>query len=134
MRSILLTHARRYPLMKPVDAVKLIYQNEFGGGHLIRDGNACLSRLLKEYSAVSQRGDLPLLEAIGNNMFRVQLAALDRAGYDPEALCRDFIRSAAIHRGDAVSFRAKLSLLEDLTAAGQMPFSSDALSGYLKDY
>ena len=37
MKTILLTHAARYPLMEPRDAVKLIYQNEFGGGHLIRD-------------------------------------------------------------------------------------------------
>ena len=43
LRAILLAHAKRYPLMQPQDAVKLIYQNEFGGGHLIRDEEACLT-------------------------------------------------------------------------------------------
>ena len=40
---ILASHAERYPLMEPTDAVKLIYQNEFGGGHLIRDEESCLN-------------------------------------------------------------------------------------------
>ena len=45
LKVILITHAKRYPLMQPQDAVKLIYQNEFGGGHLIRDEEACLNYL-----------------------------------------------------------------------------------------
>ena len=30
-------HGTRYPQMEPRDAVKLAYQSEFAGGHLIRD-------------------------------------------------------------------------------------------------
>jgi hypothetical protein len=63
--------------MQPTDAVKLIYQNEFGGGHLIRDEAQCLARLQQEYDAVPQSDILPLAEPIGNNMVRVHLAALD---------------------------------------------------------
>ena len=37
LERILRQHADSYPLLQPTDAVKLIYQNEFGGGHLIRD-------------------------------------------------------------------------------------------------
>ena len=48
LRAILIAHAKRYPLMQPTDAVKLIYQNEFGGGHLIRDEQACLNYLRRE--------------------------------------------------------------------------------------
>ena len=33
LEQILQDHARKYPKMEPTDAVKLIYQNEFGGGH-----------------------------------------------------------------------------------------------------
>ena len=43
LKAILITLAKRYPLMQPTDAVKLIYQNEFGGGHLIRDEQAFLT-------------------------------------------------------------------------------------------
>ena len=31
---VLRQHAGRYRLMEPTDAVKLIYQNEFGGGNM----------------------------------------------------------------------------------------------------
>ena len=76
LKEILLHHAKKYPLMQPTDAVKLLYQNEFGGGHLIQDEVACLSYLYQEYAATVQT-DVPLLEEIGSGIVRVQLAALD---------------------------------------------------------
>lgn len=134
MKSILLAHARQYPLLEPTDAVKLIYQNEFGGGHLIRDKEACLEFLHREYASVDQQEDLPLLEVIGNGMVRVQLAALDAHGFTVSALGAAFLRSAENHRGTIEVFRRKLSLLRQVTAAGQMPFSLEALDDYLAEY
>ena len=49
LETILKDHARRYGQMEPTDAVKLIYQNEFGGGHLIRDEESCRNYLYREY-------------------------------------------------------------------------------------
>ena len=49
-RAILIAHAKRYPLMQPTDAEMLIYQNELGGGYLIRDEQACLNYLRREYA------------------------------------------------------------------------------------
>ena len=48
LEAILKIHVKRYPLMQPTDAVKLIYQNEFGGGHLIRDEEICLNYLRQD--------------------------------------------------------------------------------------
>ena len=134
MRSVLLAHAARYPLMEPRDAVKLIYQNEFGGGHLIRDEAACLDFLFREYASVKQTSFSPLLEDIGNGILRVNLCALDAHGYSPEQLGDAFLRSAAMHTGTAESFHRKLSLLRKLTAEGAMPFASGVLDGYLETY
>ena len=53
--AILKSHAKRYPLMQPRDAVKLIYQNEFGGGYLIQDEHACLNYLRQEYAEACPR-------------------------------------------------------------------------------
>lgn len=134
MKSILLAHAHRYPKMEPRDAVKLLYQNEFGGGHLIKDESACLEYLRKEYESVSRNPDLPLLEDIGNGIVRVNLAALN-ANHGPLAeLGHAFIRSAAIHKGSVDSFLKKLALLKELAAAGAMPFSPAQLESYLADY
>ena len=134
MKTILLAHARLYPKMEPRDAVKLLYQSEFGGGHMIHDEEGCLCFLRQEYASLPQRSDLPLLEDIGGGMFRVNLGALDRYGYSVEALGRDFIRSAAIRRGSMECFLGKLQLLTELTREGHLPFSPDALNVYLTQY
>ena len=62
LRAILIAHAKRYPLMQPQDAVKLIYQNEFGGGHLIRDEEACLNYLRREYTDLEKDPSAQLYE------------------------------------------------------------------------
>ena len=51
MREILIRHWEHYPRMEAQDLVKLIYQSEFGGGHLIRDPGESLRRLQAEYEA-----------------------------------------------------------------------------------
>ena len=131
---ILLTHAARYPLMEPTDAVKLLYQNEFGGGHLIRDEESCLNYLRREYESVIQSPDAPLMEDIGNGMFRIYLNALDHAGYALEQLGADFLHSAQIHRGSLDRFLKKLEILQQLTTEGRMPFTQEALDAYLETY
>ena len=97
LRAILIAHAKRYPLMQPTDAVKLIYQNEFGGGHLIRDEEACLNYLRREYADLEKDQTAPLCEDIGNGIIRVNLAAVKPE--DLEQLGRAFIDSAAKHKG-----------------------------------
>ena len=134
LSEILKSHARKYPEMQPRDAVKLLYQNEFGGGHLIRDSKSCLQYLLREYASTPQDPSVPLLEEIGNGMVRVSLSALDSHGYPPEQLCQDFIRSAGLCGGSRESFLEKLRLLSKLTAAGQMPFLQRDLQAYLAAY
>ena len=134
LKQILISHAHRYPLMEPTDAVKLIYQNEFGGGHLIRDEAACIAYLQREYGAVVQSADASLTEDIGNGLVRVNLRALNAHSYPPEALAADFIRSAAAHTGNLDSFLKKLDILRQLTKEGHFGFSSEVLEDYLCSY
>lgn len=134
MKTILLAHAEKYPKMEPTDGVKLLYQSEFGGGHLILDEAACLHFLREEYAVTPQQSGIPLTEDIGGGICRVDLAALDAHGISVEALGQAFLQSAAIPRGSMNSFRKKLELLTDLTAEGKMPFSSEALLNYLAQY
>ena len=132
LKFILITHANRYPLMQPCDAVKLIYQNEFGGGHLIRDEEACLNYLRREYADLEKDPSTQLYEEIGNGIVRVNLAAVK-----PEDLAQfgqDFIASAAKHKGTLDSFLNKLEVLRKLTAEGVFTFDTNALSAYLSEY
>ena len=132
LKAILIAHAKRYPLMQPTDAVKLIYQNEFGGGHLIRDEEACLNYLHREYAAVEKDPTAPLYEDIGNGIVRVNLAAVKPE--DLEKLGRDFICSAAEHTGTADSFLKKLDILRQLAEEGIFSFGVQELKIYFSEY
>ena len=132
LEAILRSHAQRYPLMQPQDAVKLIYQNEFGGGHLIRDTESCKAYLRREYDAVAKDPQLPLYEEIGNGIVRVNLAAMEENQL--EELAQSFIRSAAKHTGSMEVFQQKLDVLHRLTAQGLLPFPLAALEDYLAQY
>ena len=132
LRAILIAHAKRYPLMQPTDAVKLIYQNEFGGGHLIRDEQACLNYLRREYTSVAKDPTVPLYEDIGNGIIRVNLAAVKPE--DLEQLGRAFIDSAAKHKGTMDRFLNKLEVLRKLANEGVFNFDTNALNAYLSEY
>ena len=132
LEQILREHAKRYPLMQPCDAVKLIYQNEFGGGHLIRDEQACLNYLRREYADLEKDPTAPMYEDIGNGIVRVNLAAVREEAL--EQLGQDFIASAAKHKGTLDSFLNKLEVLNKLTTAGVFSFDLDALNAYLSKY
>ena len=132
LERILREHAKRYPLMQPTDAVKMIYQNEFGGGHLIRDEEACLNYLRREYADLEKDPTAPLYEDIGNGIVRVNLAAVKPE--DLAQLGQDFIASAAKHKGTLDSFLNKLEVLRKLTAEGVFTFDTNALSAYLSEY
>ena len=132
LTEILRDHARRYPKMEPTDAVKLIYQNEFGGGHLIRDGEAVLRYLRAEYNTVSHNPAARREESIGNGIVRVHLAALTPE--EVEELGRAFLHSAAIHQGSRPRFLEKLAVLERLAGEGIFGFSPEALEAYLQGY
>ena len=132
LERILREHVKRYPKMQPTDAVKLIYQNEFGGGHLIRDEQACLNYLRREYALVEKDASKLLYEDIGNGIVRVNLAALK--GENLEQLGKDFIRSAAYHKVCLDSFLNKLDVLKKLTAQVVFYFGSEELDAYLAEY
>ena len=134
LKKILKAHAAKYPAMEPTDAVKLIYQNEFGGGHLIADRQRCLEYLRREYEAVFDPEAELTVEPIGNGLVRVMLAGLRETGYSYEQLGEDFIRSASAHPGDQNSFLRKLEVLKILTEEGLFSFDSKQLADYLTEY
>ena len=63
--------------MRRTDAVKLIYQGEFGSGHMIKNEAAALDRLRAEYTRIIHDETMPLYEYIGCGIARVNLAAVD---------------------------------------------------------
>ncbi len=123
--DILLHHFATYPKMQLQDAVKLLYQQAFGCGHLITDHSSCLSYLIREWEH-TPAADIPLAEDIGGGYVRLHLAAAKHAGYLPEAVLRMFIASADARPEDndrRAAFVESLSDLQMMCARGELPFS-----------
>lgn len=88
LRDILARHLLLYPSMEVEDCLKLLYQNEMGGGHLIQDSQAFAAYLREEFCTpgLFERMN-PQTEAIGTDVFRLHLSSLG-GGPDVETLTR----------------------------------------------
>lgn len=122
-------HIGKYPKMQAQDAIKLIYQNEFGGGHLIENEAASLQRIESECKASLLCGKMEL-EPIGNGLARLHLAQNSDAG----AVNRIFIQSAKLIFGTADGLKAKLDVLLDLAKQKKLPFSKESIEEYILEH
>ncbi|HIZ55648.1 MAG TPA: MerR family transcriptional regulator [Firmicutes bacterium] len=131
--QILRAHAIRYPAMQPQDAVKILYQNVFGGGHMIAHPSASLRRLMEEYQNVIPDAHTPLTEPIGNGICRLHMQALQEKT-QLLTVNRLFVASAEEIHGETADFLKKLEILRQETENGRMPFSPEILEEYLTLY
>ena len=126
LKELLQAHLRDHPAAEVGDAVKFLYQNEFGGGHLIIQPEKVLN-WLREEMAECKPTDEPLFEPIGNGLVRVNL--YPAAGrISPETLFSMFVLSAQKIRGDMGRFKEKLALVYDLG------FDRETVDAYLTGY
>lgn len=133
MRDIFAAHFSRYPAMRPQDAVKLAYQSTYGGGHLISDPTAALDRLKAEYASAPPT-EHPPLEEIGGGRSRLYLDPTQCKAEWLYSICFLFVEGSTAHSADPAALDLPLSILRNMTAAGQAPFSSVELERYLKEY
>ena len=61
------------PRMEPTDAVKLVYQSEFGCGHLLSAQEECAAAVRREMAQTTARADMPPATAIGGRCGRLRL-------------------------------------------------------------
>ena len=120
--------------MQPADAVKLIYQSEFGVGHLIDDIGRFEKRLLDEIASAETQTGVPLTEPIGNGMIRVMLNSADFRPIYRDKLLSACIRTAETVHGSADHFLKQLALLKSLSQKDIFHFSTEELCDYLADY
>lgn len=131
--DIIIEHTKKYPEMQISDLVKLVFQSEFGGGHMIANPSDSLSRLYKEYDGLPET-KLPVLsDRIGNGLVRLHLPGID-AHVSLETVNRFFVNTAAQVNRDTACFEEKLEKLRELCIQGAVPFSKEALDTYLSLY
>ena len=134
LKEILLKNQERYPLWEINDAVKLIYQNEFGGRHLVCDREKCVLAIREEMENAGCLPDCPETEDIGNGTVRANLVPLTSRGISPEMIADAFINSTLDKKGSIDSFKEKLDLLKRMTDEGLLSFSPEDLSDFLSEY
>lgn len=132
LTKILKDHITRYPKMQPQDAVKLLFQNEFGSAHMISDENESYLRLKKEAESVELSNES--IEDIGNGISRLYLCYVKKEKLPLDIVNKMFIRTAKEHVGSKESFYEKLDLLKDLCDKGQTPFAKIEFLNYIQAY
>ncbi len=133
LREALIYHFLKYRKMTPQDTVKLVFQSEFGGGHLIADEKYALNRLMSELSDTPHDSSIPTLEYIGDNACRVNLASLPD-GLTPQTLTSVFARSAEMFSGSMERFESKLYEVYSLIDEKYAPFSRFDYMKYVEGY
>ena len=131
--------------MRLPDLVKLVYQNEFAGGHLIKDAGQSEKRMEEEHRAAKAAG-APLFafgvpdkrsffvrafEDIGGGLCRLQLGSLDALGIRVSTANRFFVNTANTVRGDTARFERKLAVLAACCREGALPFDEDEAERYI---
>ncbi len=111
----------RYPQAQAQDLFKLLYQQEFGCGHLLTDPDAALIRLQEE--ALGAPSVPHPMEPIGNGLCRLHLSLVRRGKLRGETLTQMFALSAQQTRGTTERFLHRVSQLEELCQGGALPLS-----------
>ena len=130
MRDVLLRQYNKYPVMQLQDAVKLIYQSEFGGGHMIENEAASLRRLKEEFGALRAApasGDM--FENIGGGICRLHLHALGDISL--ATVNRMFVVSANGVQGSPCRFEQKLKSLVQCCADAALSFDVQETKAYI---
>lgn len=98
MRSLLLEHARRYPLWECTDLYKLLHQSALGPEHAVTDEARARAWLERELSELDRTNppDEPLLDPLNpdGTLVRVHLRPWLAQNHDSEALLQAFVRTA----------------------------------------
>ena len=135
IKRLLLRHFQLYPKMQAVDAVKLLYQNAFGPGHIVSDESAVLKFLESEFCK-TESFDCDVAESIGNDYVRLSLAGIKKQ-YPPlsaKTLGRLIAETANLPQSgkEYMRFRENIEVLYAFTEEGSAPFSVTELQIQLK--
>ena len=134
MKAAILNEKSIHPYAQPQDYIKLIFQSEFGPGHLIPNPDWAKNRLYEEWQQVK---DMPAENSqdIGGGYIRLCIKGIDESRL--EEINTAFVASANEKAGSEAGFMAKLELF--LAMAGENCFDFDlntaenAVKEYLKD-
>jgi len=147
--DIIKKHAQMYPKMEPVDAVKLVFQNVFGPGHMIDDEEEARHRLRAEFNkyrvskkSEDKRPELPEVIYVGNGFMRVELTSVNDKKFPLFAVWKMFFATAndtaaktdEEYKAKRTEFEEKIATLRKLVEEGVFYFDVKSFDDFYKDY
>ena len=131
IKDLCLAHIGKYPKTNERDILKLIFQGEFGPGHLIQDEAKSKRYIEEEYTSISNAESSEYIEDIGFGFCRLHLCAIDKPGLSVDTLHRLFMLSALSVSGNNQSFLQKTETVKELCIDGTLPFSLEKLDAVI---
>ncbi len=120
--------------MQVQDAVKLLYQSEFGGGHMIENEAQSLRWLEEESSAIAAVPGGRAVEEIGGGLCRLYLAPVLALGIGLSTVNRFFVHTANNVTGSKAGFLKRLDVFRQCCRENLFSFTQEEAEAYLADY
>lgn len=133
IQKVLRESIKKYPQMEVQDALKLIYQSEFGCGHLIKNKEASYAMFMEEWRNIQESSD-ELFEIIGDGYARFNISAAKKYGVSPKVFQQIFLKSAEVESGTMEKFYEKVRELKKLCIEEQLPFSIGDIDSFLSQW
>ncbi len=127
--QVLLNHFEEYPLLKPRDAFKFLFQSIFGCEHMISSPEFVISYIKNEFETASEHKKV--IEPLLGNYCRVNLDILN-SGLSEETLGKLFFLTAKKEKGTLSDLKNAVEVLKDLANKGLTPFGKQELLEALK--
>ena len=131
--SICLYHLNQYPLMKLQDLIKLIYQNEFGANHLIKDDDIMMKEIKLEFNQQSKEKNIELFDQVSSQLFRINLNHPSIKQFHLETIAKAFKKSLATSN-DFQIFKEKLNIVYDIMSFHDCSWTQHEAKRFLDDY
>lgn len=130
--NTIISHAKKYKYMQPLDFAKLCYQAEFGVAHFIDE--SCIDYLEKEYSSIVRDESFSRFDDIGNNFVRVHLQPLQIHQIPILADC--FAKTGKYKNGTVEGLKERLSAVFSLLDSEEelFCFSKTDFLSFLRKY
>lgn len=133
-RKLLKKHIEKSPQMEIIDAVKLIFQSEFGCGHLLGEDQACADAVRKEIASVREKPKMEMMTLIGRGLARLNLASPFVRKLTPEIIAAMMKITADRVSSNMARFEKSLGMLMELAKGGETFFTAAQLTEYLQVY
>ncbi|MGE5256940.1 MAG: hypothetical protein ACM3KE_09730 [Hyphomicrobiales bacterium] len=135
MRSVLIGHARRYPLWAVEDLYKLLHQAAMGAEHALTDPAEVGDWLMHELAHLDAGPRESLIDPISSDgeVVRVHLRPFAALRLEQGDLVRAFIRTAAEITSSSVRLDDFAKVATQVAGEGYLPFATDQVRGYMAE-